>query len=133
MADDKVQEYDSYPSDHAYKQQVMNDEQTGPRDDGPGAQPGRSYVGEGNDISAYVGVDKEYQNYANETEKPYRSESGPEAYFEAMARGELKSEDEEDDSKDDGEDDKKSSEPVKSAGPAIPPKSSPIIPQNAKK
>lgn len=32
---------------------------------------GRSWAVEGNDTSAYVGVDPEYRNYANDTERPY--------------------------------------------------------------
>lgn len=43
----------------------------------------RSFVVEGNDTSAYVGVSPEYANYANETEKPHRAADGPEAAAEA--------------------------------------------------
>lgn len=35
---------------------------------------GPAFVGDGNDPSAYVGVDPIYQNYANETEKPFAFE-----------------------------------------------------------
>lgn len=41
------------------------------------------YAVEGNDTSAYVGVNQEYMNYANETEKPLLAEEGSaERYFE---------------------------------------------------
>lgn len=41
------------------------------------------YAVEGNDTSAYVGVNPEYATYANETEKPLRAEEGTaERYFE---------------------------------------------------
>lgn len=36
---------------------------------------GRVMQVEGNDISAYVGVDPVYQNYASDTEKPYAPEA----------------------------------------------------------
>jgi len=32
---------------------------------------GRDFTIEGNDTSGYVGVDPEYRNYANETDRPY--------------------------------------------------------------
>ena len=126
MADDKVQEYDSYPADHDYKKQVMADELTGAQDSSPSTQSGRSFVGSGNDVSGYYGVDKEYQNYANETEKPYLSEGGPERFFEDMAHGVVESDDPED----------KKEEVKKSAIPSsVPPApvSSPTIPQNSNK
>lgn len=45
--------------------------------------PGRDYVVEGNDVSSYFGaIDPEYQTYANDTEKPYNAEGGPEAVLE---------------------------------------------------
>lgn len=41
------------------------------------------YAVEGNDTSAYVGVNHEYMTYANDTEKPLRAEEGsPERFFE---------------------------------------------------
>lgn len=65
----------------------------------------RDYRVEGNDVSAYVGVDPIYQNYADETHKPSRADDGAEAeVFErldndgkavAEAAEKLKQEDEE--------------------------------------
>lgn len=40
------------------------------------------YAVEGNDTSAYVGVSPEYMTYANDTEKPLKAESGPQAELE---------------------------------------------------
>jgi hypothetical protein len=36
----------------------------------------RDYTGDGNDTSAYVGVNPEYMNYANETDRPYQAGEG---------------------------------------------------------
>lgn len=38
------------------------------------ADEGRSMTVEGNDTSAYIGTDAVYQNYSNDTEKPYAPE-----------------------------------------------------------
>lgn len=43
---------------------------------------------EGNDTSGYVGVSPEYMTYANETDKPLRSEEGVEKDLEDKALGE---------------------------------------------
>lgn len=37
-------------------------------------EEGRSFTIEGNDTSGYVGVDPEYRNYANETDRPILSD-----------------------------------------------------------
>lgn len=47
----------------------MTDPNTQPVDE-PVNEP-RNFTLEGNDTSGYVGVDPEYRNYANETDKPY--------------------------------------------------------------
>jgi hypothetical protein len=41
-------------------------------------EPGREFAVEGNDLSGYVGVSPEYQNYANETEAPLGAEDSVE-------------------------------------------------------
>lgn len=46
------------------------------------ADAGRSFAVKGNDLSAYVGVDPEYQTYADETHKPFRAAKGAEKVFE---------------------------------------------------
>lgn len=46
------------------------DSPVNPPSDEEVAVTGRDYRLEGNDVSGYIGVDVEYQNYANETEKP---------------------------------------------------------------
>lgn len=51
---------DAQPVDEEAKQEQVTD--------------GRSWAVEGNDTSGYVGVDPEYRNYANETEKPILTE-----------------------------------------------------------
>lgn len=43
------------------------------------------YAVEGNDTSAYVGVSAEYMTYANETDRPFRAESGTEKVREEAA------------------------------------------------
>jgi hypothetical protein len=53
------------------------------KDTNPGAAPvDERWKLEDNDTSAYVGVSPEYQNYANETDKPLRSEEGVQATLE---------------------------------------------------
>lgn len=52
----------------------MTDPNTQPVDE-PVEQDGRSFTIEGNDTSGYVGVDPEYRNYANETDKPILSDA----------------------------------------------------------
>jgi hypothetical protein len=39
---------------------------------------GRSFAVEGNDLSAYVGVDAEYMTYSNPTEAPHADGTDPE-------------------------------------------------------
>lgn len=51
----------------------MTDPNTQPVDE-PVEQDGRSFAIEGNDTSGYVGVDPEYRNYANETDRPILSD-----------------------------------------------------------
>lgn len=45
------------------------------------------YAVEDNDVSMYAGVSEEYATYADERQKPYAAEDGPEAEAEARIRG----------------------------------------------
>lgn len=58
-----------------YKDQAAALDGKDPEDRSPGEE--RVMVVEGNDTSAYVGVDPMYQNYANETEKAHAAEADP--------------------------------------------------------
>lgn len=69
MTDDKV-DYGSESSEAAYKRSLREADQDTPPD------PGRDMTVEGNDTSAYIGTDPIYQNYSNDTEKPYAPEAG---------------------------------------------------------
>lgn len=44
----------------------------------PADENARVFQVEDNDTSAYIGVDPEYQNYADETHKPFAAEEGAE-------------------------------------------------------
>lgn len=53
---------------------------------GPQAVGGRSFALPGNEGDDYLGVSPEYANYANETDRPYRSPEGtPQTQTEAAA------------------------------------------------
>lgn len=56
-----------------------------------GDENAREFVVEGNETDDYINVDPIYQNYANETEAPYRATEGPEADLESIVHGEAMS------------------------------------------
>lgn len=83
--DDKVvpsEENYSYPNDQ--KNLVAERERQARL--GPQPVGGRSFAAAGNETDDYLGVSPEYMNYANETDRPYRSpEDSPAAVAEAAA------------------------------------------------
>jgi len=54
-------------------------------DGGDEEDAGREYAVEGNDTSAYIGVDREYMTYAEDTHKPMLAEEGVEQEAERRA------------------------------------------------
>jgi hypothetical protein len=74
MADKKDEAEYSKSTEQEYKESLRQTDEE--RAKAEKDNPGRDMTVEGNDRSAYVGVDPVYQNYANEGEKPYTPEDG---------------------------------------------------------
>lgn len=87
MAKDKKAEY-AVPTDQAELKERLDNGFESDRVLDDGEAP--------DDVPGYVGVDPIYQNAANKTEEPYRSEDGPQADLEQELLGDDETEHEDD-------------------------------------